>query len=397
MHVAMLRRTVLPREISSGKNPAIRENRTNSTLVRPPILIGLISIMMLILVSSTGHGGDVELKDGVKAMHTCSWSTGATDSVNEGTTAVETLSATSDSSGTCSYSIVGGVDSGDFSISGAALSFSSAPDYENPNDSNSDNIYSVQIRATDSADSATTDLTLSVTVNDLTLAITGSQSFSVLETASIGTEIGTITLSSDTADAWAILSGNTGSAFSLDSSNGVLTTAAGLDYETLSSYTLQVLAANGDESDIEAVTISVTNEGITVTDTSGNVQETASNGDSVVDVDATGDDDIALSWSITGGNTGTAFAIDNNGLITVNDASALNFESLTSYTLTVQATDSGSQTDTEDITISVLDVAPTVTDTSANLAETAAVSAAVVTVSTTGDTTSLTWSIASGN
>ena len=397
MHIAMLRRTVLSREISSGKNPEIRENRTNSTLVRPPILFGLISIMMLILVSSTGHGGDVELKDSVKAMHTCSWSTGATDSVNEGTTAVETLSATSDSSGTCSYSIVGGVDSGDFSISGAALSFSSAPDYENPNDANSDNIYSVQIRATDSADSATTDLTLSVTVNDLTLAITGSQSFSVLETASVGTEIGTVTLSSDTADAWAILSGNTGSAFSLDSSNGVLTTAAGLDYETLSSYTLQVLAANGDESDIEAVTISVTNEGITVTDTSGNVQETASNGDSVVDVDATGDDDIALSWSITSGNTGTAFAIDNNGLITVNDASALNFESLTSYTLTVQATDSGSQTDTEDITISVLDVAPTVTDTSANLAETAAVSAAVVTVSTTGDTTSLTWSIASGN
>ena len=69
--------------------------------------------------------------------------------MNEGTTAVETLSATSDSSGTCSYSIVGGVDSGDFSISGAALSFSSAPDYENPNDANSDNIYSVQIRATD--------------------------------------------------------------------------------------------------------------------------------------------------------------------------------------------------------------------------------------------------------
>ena len=111
MHIAMLRRTVLSREISSGKNPEIRENRTNSTLVRPPILFGLISIMMLILVSSTGHGGDVELKDSVKAMHTCSWSTGATDSVNEGTTAVETLSATSDSSGTCSYSIVGGVDS----------------------------------------------------------------------------------------------------------------------------------------------------------------------------------------------------------------------------------------------------------------------------------------------
>ena len=73
------------------------------------------------------------------------------------------------------------------------------------------------------------------------------------ETAPVGTEIGTITLSADTADAWSILSGNTGTAFALDSSTGVLTTAAGLDYETLTSYTLSVLAANGDESDIESI------------------------------------------------------------------------------------------------------------------------------------------------
>ena len=134
MHVAMLRRTVFSREDVSGNNPKFQGDRAHSTHVRPPVLLGLISIMMIILVSSTGQGGDVELKDGVKAMHTCSWSTGATDSVNEGVTAVETLSATSDSSGTCSYSIIGGADSGDFSLSGASLSFGTAPDYESPAD-----------------------------------------------------------------------------------------------------------------------------------------------------------------------------------------------------------------------------------------------------------------------
>ena len=47
------------------------------------------------------------------------------------------------------------------------------------------------------------------------------------------------------------------------------------------------------------------------------------------------------SWSITAGNTGTAFAIDNSGQITVATSSALNFETTPTFTLTVQATDSG--------------------------------------------------------
>ncbi|MEC7212215.1 MAG: cadherin repeat domain-containing protein, partial [Pseudomonadota bacterium] len=85
------------------------------------------------------------------------------------------------------------------------------------------------------------------------------------------------------------------------------------------------------------------------------------------------------------------------GAITVNDADDLDFETTTSYDLTVQATDGATQTDTEDITITITDVAPTVTDTSANLAESAADSAAVVTVSTSGDDDGLTWSITNGN
>ena len=139
---------------------------------------------------------------------------------------------------------------------------------------------------------------MTVTVNDLTLAITGSQSFSVSETASIGTEVGSVTLAADTADAWSIIAGNTGTAFAIDSSTGVISTAATLDHETTSSYTLSVLAANGDESDIESVSISVTDQGITVTDTAANLGETAANGDNVVNVDASGDDDIALSLSL---------------------------------------------------------------------------------------------------
>ena len=59
-------------------------------------------------------------------------------------------------------------DASKFSIntSTGALTFNSAPDYESPNDSNSDNDYVVVVRATDSATN-TSDQTLTVYVEDL--------------------------------------------------------------------------------------------------------------------------------------------------------------------------------------------------------------------------------------
>ena len=102
--------------------------------------------------------------------------------------------------------------------------------------------------------------------------------------------------------------------------------------------------------------------------------------------------------SIASGNDDGVFAIGaTTGAITVADTTNLDFETTASYDLVVQVSDGAGQTDTETITITITNSAPTVTDTAANLAETASASDAVVTVSTTGDTTSLTWSIASGN
>jgi hypothetical protein len=63
-----------------------------------------------------------------------------------------------------------------------------------------------------------------------------------------------------------------------------------------------------------------------------------------------------LAYSITGGNTGTAFAIDNNGVITVNDPAALNFEITPTFTLTIQVSDGFGGTDTDTVTISLNDI-----------------------------------------
>lgn len=95
------------------------------------------------------------------------------------------------------------------------------------------------------------------------------------------------------------------------------------------------------------------------------IPEDAAVGAVVGTVSAHDSDDGALTFTITGGNNGGAFAIGaDTGTITV--ASALDYESVPSYTLTVEASD-GVLADTATITIGVEDVfevpaAPTFVD-----------------------------------
>ncbi len=67
-----------------------------------------------------------------------------------------------------------------------------------------------------------------------------------------------------------------------------------------------------------------------------------------------------LSYAITAGNTGGTFAIDS-GTGAITSAAALDYETTTSYALTVTVTDDGSpaMSDTATITVNVTDVTPT--------------------------------------
>ena len=76
---------------------------------------------------------------------------GAAVSVLENTTAVTTVVATDPNGDTVVYAVNGGADVGKFAINSltGALSFVTAPDFENPLDANQDNVYEVQVAATD--------------------------------------------------------------------------------------------------------------------------------------------------------------------------------------------------------------------------------------------------------
>ena len=170
--------------------------------------------------------------------------------------------------------------------------------------------------------------------------------------------------------------------------------ANALDFETTESYTLRVVATDANTPP-ETATLTLT---VNVGDVNDNapvftqatytadIDETLGNGAEVARVSARDDDGTTanntVGYSITAGNTGNVFDIDDNGVITVLDASALDFETTPSYTLTITATDNGSPAmmDTATVTITVNDIndeppvvtalAGTIRTTTGNLANT---------------------------
>ncbi|MCX5671075.1 MAG: cadherin domain-containing protein, partial [Planctomycetota bacterium] len=183
---------------------------------------------------------------------------------------------------------------------------------------------------------ATRNITVAA-VNDP--PVVADQSFDVDENAALTTAVGTVVATDPDAGevlSYAITAGNTGGAFAIDSATGEITVAGALDHETLGVYSLTVEVTDDGTpglSDTATVTVNVTdvNEAPVVADQSFDVDENAALTTAVGTVVATDvDDGAVLSYAITAGNTGGAFAIDSGtGEITV--AGALDHETLGVY------------------------------------------------------------------
>lgn len=79
-------------------------------------------------------------------------------------TSIYTATATDPEGAPLTYSIGGGADAARFTItSGGALSFAAPPNFELPADADGDNVYRVQLRASDGSQAATLDLAVTVT------------------------------------------------------------------------------------------------------------------------------------------------------------------------------------------------------------------------------------------
>ncbi len=183
--------------------------------------------------------------------------------VAENNTAIASVQASDEENDSMRYAIAGGTDAARFTIDAAtgALHFSAAPDYENPQDSDTDNVYEVIVSADDGTGTpnaiSTQSITVSVTdlsdedlspITDLD-SLAGSDGI-VDENRAIGSTVG---ITADTRDGDAAqsisyaLSGTDAALFSIDG-NGVVTTAAALDHENASAHTFTVTATSSDGS-----------------------------------------------------------------------------------------------------------------------------------------------------
>ncbi len=186
--------------------------------------------------------------------------------------------------------------------------------------------------------------------------------FSVAENAATGTAVGTVaaTDANDDAVTYSVTAGNGDGAFAIDSASGAITVAGSLDRETTASYTLTVQAADGNGGTgtaTVAVTVTKANEApVFGSDSySFSAAETASAYSVIGTVAATDADGDAVTYWITAGNGSGTFSIDlNEGFVLVRKA--LDYETTTSYTLTVEARDGNGGVDTATVAITVTDV-----------------------------------------
>ena len=301
----------------------------------------------------------------------------ATVSVAENGTAVTVATAYDTDVGgpALAYTIVGGADQARFSMDAAsgAVSFRTAPNFEQPVDIGTDNVYDLTVQVSDGVHVDTQQLRVVVTdaneyaVSPITDADPGAEA--VDENAAIGTTVG-FTASAVDADGTTSavtysLDDSAGGRFAIDATTGVVKVAGLLDAETASSHTLLVRAASIDGSNQTLqVTVAVRDldeaRVTTPVDADGapnTVSERAAIDSAVgltasaVDADATNN---TVTYTLTD-NAGGRFAIDaSSGVVTV--ASALDAETALSHTVTVQARSADGSVASQSFTIVVQDV-----------------------------------------
>ena len=286
------------------------------------------------------------------------------------------VAATDADDDTLTYSL-GGNDAAAFSINSSTgqLKTNAALNYEEKNS------YSVTITANDgNGGSATITVTISITdINEQPVIRTpapvseqpanrapvftagSSTTRSVDENTASNVNIGTPVAATDADDDTLTysLGGNDAASFSINSSTGQLKTNAALNYEEKNSYSVTITAndQNGGTASI-AVTVSVTNVNEAPVFTDGSsatrsvVEYTESSQNIGTPVAATDADNDTLTYSL-GGTDADSFSINSTtGQLLTDDVLA--YQTKSSYSVTITATDGNGGSATIDVTISVV-------------------------------------------
>ncbi|TWF58825.1 cadherin domain-containing protein [Neorhizobium alkalisoli] len=242
-----------------------------------------------------------------------------------------------------------------FKIVGDKLQVAKALDYESATS------HIVKVTVTDTEGNETTE-SFTIGVKDVDEAPEDLKidDNSVAENAAVGTVVGTLSATDPEGGAVSYsLSSNPGGYFKVVGNQ--LQVAKALDYETLKSHSLVLSAKDaGGHVGTQAVTIKVTNVDeapVSVTISASTVSEDARVGTVVGSLSAIDPEGGAVEYSLSS-NPGDYFRLVNGQIVV---AKALDYETLKSHSISVDAIDVGGNVTTKTLTIDVADVdeAPT--------------------------------------
>ncbi|MBA4165003.1 MAG: hypothetical protein C0510_10325, partial [Erythrobacter sp.] len=330
------------------------------------VLIGLgVAAVGGAVALLAGGGGDDEAV--IPANSAPTITSAAAVSVNENSAATGLTVTASDPDGDgVAFSIVGGADAARFTIDSAtgALRFVAAPDFETPSDANGDNVFEVQVAASDGTLQATQTIRVTVNnLNDNAPVITSAGAVTINENV---TAVVQATASDADGSTLAFsLSGADAALFAINAATGAITFIAGPDFENPGDadrnnvYQLTVTASDGTNSTTQNLAVTVVNvNDIAPVITSGAAVSVRENGTAVTQVVASDAEGNAITFSLSGADA-SLFAINaTTGIITF--IAAPDFENPgdadrnNAYQITVTANDGVNNT-TQDLTITVTD------------------------------------------
>ena len=253
--------------------------------------------------------------------------------------------------------------------------------------------YNLDVVATNRAGNSNT-AELSILVTDVATDVPSLSDFSktIPESTTQSTKIGTLTVTTNDSPITSITLSGAGYEDFTVATNGDISLASAVDYESKASYSLTAIARNGAGASNEAtVTITITNiddEKPTLTSYTNSMAENTTTGTQVGDIiiSKEGDSDIT-DISLTGdGNA--KFSVSTTGEITLK--SALDYETKTSYTLQAIATNGAGSSDAVSVTLTVTNIAESrpllVTPSAFSLDENTTIGTKVGTITTSGTT-----------
>ncbi|MCG9129491.1 cadherin domain-containing protein [Candidatus Poribacteria bacterium] len=274
------------------------------------------------------------------------------------------VSATDVDSTNLTYTL-GGTDAASFSIESTTgqLKTKTALDYETK--------ISFSVTITVSDGSLTDSIAVTINVRDLDetpsniapVFTDGEKTTrSIAENTAANTNIGRAIAATDedSENLAYLLSGTDASVFTIDGTTGQLKTSAALNFETKNTYTVTVTVSDGSLKDEITVTINVTNvneapefapDAIT-REVAENTEAGTNLGSAITATDPDANDTIA--YSLSGTDAASFDIVSTSGQLKTK--TALDYETKTSYSVIVTATDSEDATDTIPVTINITDV-----------------------------------------